>query len=175
MDLISMRSKHFCASSARKLGRQQKKRSTRSRKRWYFSTSCSGTSKNLELKGKFLEYLHQLSRREGVFNKTSGSLTTCQSKYHLEVFADEELLLLLVSRHQVEYPGCNSIWSYLGGDCQQYIREFCADATGISFGHMDLIVTTSTLVLPSRLPAPGPIPSRAGKRVNRELRKPSFH
>ena len=34
---------------------------TRSRKRWYFCTASGGTSKNLELKGKFLEYLRQLS------------------------------------------------------------------------------------------------------------------
>ena len=34
---------------------------TRSRKRWYFCTASGGTSKNLELKGKFLEYLCQLS------------------------------------------------------------------------------------------------------------------
>ena len=34
---------------------------TRSRKRWYFCTASGGTSKNLELKGKFLKYLHQLS------------------------------------------------------------------------------------------------------------------
>ena len=34
---------------------------TRSRKRWYFCTTSGGTSKNLELKGKILEYLRQLS------------------------------------------------------------------------------------------------------------------
>jgi len=34
---------------------------TRSRKRGYFRTASGGTSKNLELKGKFLEYLRQLS------------------------------------------------------------------------------------------------------------------
>ena len=33
----------------------------RSRKRWYFCTASGGTSKNLELKGKFLAYLRQLS------------------------------------------------------------------------------------------------------------------
>ena len=46
--------------------------STRSRKRWYFCTASGGASKNLELKGKFLEYLRKLSERKGV-KKTSGS------------------------------------------------------------------------------------------------------
>ena len=62
----SENAKKIAAHHGKSFKKKIKLWSTRSRKRWYFCTASGGTSKNLELRGKFLEYLRQLSQRKGV-------------------------------------------------------------------------------------------------------------
>ena len=60
-DFIYSQSRRIQARVIYNLSIRLSSKPTRSRKRWYFCTTSGGTSKNLELKGKFLEYLRQLS------------------------------------------------------------------------------------------------------------------
>ena len=97
---------------------------TRSRKRWYFCTASGGTSKNLELKGKFLEYLRQLSWRKGVkkpqdpkqhVNQNITWTFSLMKSYHaakleLDIYWNIGFMFRKMSFYYMDCPPLRAVW-----------------------------------------------------------------